>query len=797
MKIFLTLALLLTSLLAHAGKNVEWDGEVLKIVYDLDDLQITESPNFDGVTLSMPGFSPIMEPGRPKLIQRSETFLIPYGLEVAECKYIPLRTDTIIQYCTPSETIHLDLLTDIQNNSASKAELIPYTGLWPLNSCELGPTEYYRGNTIGRFYLFPTHYDYENERIIIDRKFIVSISFKNSLTRGITPEPHLIDKQRLQSMISVLPEEFVPNGNVSSVAIPIPTDGSLECPVYFIITPKALESEAKRLADWKRKIGFKTIVKTVSNGWAASNIKNDIINAYIEYPKLEYVLLFGNSKLLKSNEGQHPVYDNGNRVNYETDYPFFCLDDSNDNIPDVYGGRLPIETLEEAETVVDKIISYEQNPSNDWDYVNTQVFFSEFHKPQKVADRDPNRASDDWDEAYFSETCHQIEEGLSSSYEIFGRSYIPITHHYAPSWANPKKFYSGKEMPFPYDHRSTWNSTAGSLFENINYGSYLVGIRGHGNKTAWTNAFFDKSYVKDLKNGDMLPVILSFACLSGDFKSSGEEQSLCTNFLTHKGGGAIACIGASNLTWSPYNDYYFAGLYDAMYPYCAKMFALPTYNSFKPVLYPPANTLGEIMETGRMRLRECFETTNNSYRSYYLATQEMYHILGDPSIAIRRGEAIKRSPNFVKQGDSYVLKDPRKLVVSSNNVISNYFAENTPLTISKLKELLEKYTDMYLVGNIDYQANYPEPITLSTLDNLVLGGSIISVTTSGDTLEIMTENCQQDNVHIANYDIYGNVIDLSNVIENSASLKNNQGVNIVILENENGCIIDSKRIYIR
>ena len=111
--------------------------------------------------------------------------------------------------------------------------------------------------------------------------------------------------------------------------------------------------EAKDLADWKHKKGLIVKVVNISDiGVSSTQIRQYIKNAYDTWdPKPSYVLLLGDSEYVPTNY----VYSAASDLWYSTV-------DGNDYYPDLFIGRIPADTANEAEVIVQKILTYEINP---------------------------------------------------------------------------------------------------------------------------------------------------------------------------------------------------------------------------------------------------------------------------------------------------------------------------------------------------------------------------------------------------------------------------------------------------
>ena len=133
---------------------------------------------------------------------------------------------------------------------------------------------------------------------------------------------------------------------------------------YLIITPDALYNDVLPLARWKEKKGWYVSVKMLSEtGSSPTEIKNYIANAYHTWsPTPEYVLLIGDTPLLPPASTTVPVS--------RTDYPYTLID-GNDFLAELLIGRLPANNTNELNTMIAKIIGYEQTP-----YMNDPAWFT-------------------------------------------------------------------------------------------------------------------------------------------------------------------------------------------------------------------------------------------------------------------------------------------------------------------------------------------------------------------------------------------------------------------------------------
>jgi hypothetical protein len=177
-------------------------------------------------------------------------------------------------------------------------------------------------------------------------------------------------------------------------------------------------------------------------------------------------------------------------------------DFANSGLPQIATGRLPVRTLDEANTVVGKIVGYERDRDRgDW---TDQALL--------VADRN--------DDSNFSQDSRSVQALL------------------------PKSMAATDVFATDLDAK-----TAGEkVLAGINSGKLLVNYIGHGSVEIWSgDDLLDDSKASSLSNGTRLPLFLIMNCLNGFFHDVYTE-SLAEALLLSKNGGAVAVWASSGLT---------------------------------------------------------------------------------------------------------------------------------------------------------------------------------------------------------------------------------------------------------
>jgi uncharacterized repeat protein (TIGR01451 family) len=180
--------------------------------------------------------------------------------------------------------------------------------------------------------------------------------------------------------------------------------------------------------------------------------------------------------------------------------------DFNDSgIPTIPTGRLPVSTVDEANTVVGKIATYEGQSTNGPWTANALM----------VADRN--------DTENFTQDSQTVQANLPAT--------MQITDVFT----------------------ATVGTTAarGDILAAINSGQLLVNYLGHGSEDQWSGSdIFDTTSVTSLTNGSQLPVFLIMDCLNGFFQDV-YSQPLGVTLLLASNGGAVAVLASSGLNQAP------------------------------------------------------------------------------------------------------------------------------------------------------------------------------------------------------------------------------------------------------
>lgn len=397
---------------------------------------------------------------------------------------------------------------------------------------------------------------------------------------------------------------------------------------YLIISVDKYAEAVDRFAEWKELLGFR-VHKVLKGSWNSNEVKAEVEKAYAENPALYYLLIVGDHDDVPGQYMEHHADDGDFSVHY-TDLYYGCMDGEGDKTPDIYRGRLSVSSPEEAATVVDKIIGYEKRPPTDAGFYERGVNCADY------LDND-NGVADDYEDRRYVQTAEEIRAYMLGQGKDVERVYS-TNYEITPKYWNRNWFSFGE--PIPEDMLKpafAWDGNEGDIRRAINSGVFYVLHRDHGLVDCWENPYFSVKHVDMLQNGDLLPVVFCVNCDNGAFQA----DCLAERFLRKQGGGAVAVIAASDISYSGYNDALACGLFDAIWPVPGLRPKFPGVNSLGGETPAPTYELGQILDQAQVRVSETFGSPDPSVSSNEkndsfcrIVTKEIYHCFGDPSMQI-------------------------------------------------------------------------------------------------------------------------------------------------------------------
>jgi hypothetical protein len=416
---------------------------------------------------------------------------------------------------------------------------------------------------------------------------------------------------------------------------------------FLIITDPAFKPAADALRAWKNSKGISTAVFETGNGPGKAGTTAAAIRTFV---KNRYdTCLVRHSYLLLLGDAEHipPFYratHYGDLAGTDLDYSLMT---PGDLLSDVAYGRIPVDTLASANTVINKIIAYEDTPPNAPAFYDNMTVAGYFQccRPEVANDGTTSRSFIETaelvrgymlgqgygvDRIYNSDTGYHNNPAKTSYYNSATRS------------TTPNRYYNGALLPAALRAGSgfAWNGNSTDVINAFNAGRFLVLHRDHGGINGWGDPSFGTGNLGSLTNGALTPVVYSVNCASGLWDN--ETRNPANDYYTYstnaggtywaeailrQNGGAVGVIGdtRNSPTWA--NSALARGLFDA------------TWQNLLPAYGPNVSQrrLGDILNHAKLYMlgQVGVAQTAGSVSSNEANTNNvLYHVIGDPTLTM-------------------------------------------------------------------------------------------------------------------------------------------------------------------
>ncbi|GAA4846131.1 type IX secretion system sortase PorU [Algivirga pacifica] len=375
-------------------------------------------------------------------------------------------------------------------------------------------------------------------------------------------------------------------------------------PDLLIVTHSDFVAAAQHLADFRRDEDGLLVevveVDKIYNLYSGGKqdpvaIRNYVRRKYLHSNKLKYLLLVGDASfdyrgfqypssswvpIYESRDGLSPTktFSSDDFFAFMDEDEGVWLEDFETTISDEYDmeigvGRLPVTTLEQAQTAVQKIIDYQLTPTTAGKW-RSQITF----------------VADDGDGNIHQEQANSLATYIDDELSTFSPYRIFLDNYEEVSTANGAVSDDCNQV----------------LLEAIRQGSLIVNYSGHGSTAVWADErILRYNDVLDLNNKNRLPLFVTATCEFGRYDhpviTSAAEELL----LNPKGGG-VALLTTTRPVTSHTNFKLNKAFYDVL-----------------QTLY----RRGEKVRLGDL----CRLTKNNSLAG---VSNRNFALLGDPSMAL-------------------------------------------------------------------------------------------------------------------------------------------------------------------
>jgi hypothetical protein len=430
------------------------------------------------------------------------------------------------------------------------------------------------------------------------------------------------------------------------VCAPTIVPGIFSGPRFIIVTHPDFVAAANTLKAHKDALGINTLVVSTAsiNPTGGGNASKAQIRSWLanywntHLIKPKWVLLMGDAEKIPTNYDEINWWQAARNAS-DIWYGQFQPGAGAETVPPFGIGRFPVDTLAQANTMVAKVIAFENAPPPDsivsQDFYSRLTFASFFE------------GNGTKDERWFAEVTETIRN------HAIAKGYAVRRIYKASNTANPLTWRSGNAVPGDLRKPGfAWNGSATDIINAVNGGTALLYHRDHGGKNGWGDPSFSTTDLPSISvTNNRYPVVFSINCASGlfdnetvnlapQFVSPGFNSAVGTTYwaeaFVRQADGALAVIGDTRNSSTRDNGHLAFGLFDAIFPGLAPGFGGST----------PVRRMGDVLNHGRAFLAavEAGTTANlhpldsdGSQVGVEGLRQELnlYNLLGDPTVKLR------------------------------------------------------------------------------------------------------------------------------------------------------------------
>ncbi|MEP1093977.1 MAG: type IX secretion system sortase PorU [Cyclobacteriaceae bacterium] len=270
-----------------------------------------------------------------------------------------------------------------------------------------------------------------------------------------------------------------------------------------------------------------------------SAIRDYVKHVYERGGQLKYLLLFGDCSFdykerennntnfvptYESRDSFHPIFS------HSSDDYFGFFEDSEgewiessagDHTMEIGIGRLPAKSMEEAKTMVDKIIYYSTSPNTLGKWRNQISYLA-----------------DDGDGNTHASHAEQLSELVDTTYSQYRIEKILLDSFDQVVTANNDEISP---------------ETTRALKARIKEGTFSINFIGHGNERLWmSEQVLTNNVIEKLTNLDKMPVFITATCEFGRYDDPSVESG-AEKLLLSENGGAIALLTTSRPVFASTN----------------------------------------------------------------------------------------------------------------------------------------------------------------------------------------------------------------------------------------------------
>lgn len=548
---------------------------ILRQIVDVrpEQIRVVRTGGVDFIQLA--GGAVVAPDGEPDLPALPLTFRLPEDMEISSVEVRPLDVQALRGVFQPATARTVNSDGEL-NPAAISVPVTNAEGFYPALAAQPGVHGRMRGRALGGVVYTPLRWRASDGRLEVITRAELVVTLQ-PLTRDRSADFVPLRREPwADAIFDRLVDELVvnpdPAGRADRLAReelrPLLASGAPFSPTFrpsvngspvemVIITNAAQAAQYQRLADWKTRSGIPTVVRTLE--WIQANypigvdsqetIRNFVRDAAQKWGTI-WVLLGADTGILPIRYGKTNFFG-GEEI--PTDLYFQCIDgtwnadgdaefgegfssgsqpgDSADLYPEVWIGRTPTNSADEAEDVIDKILKYESTPLANG-YQDDYIALAEVLFPQTWNPGD----------AILFDGADIAEEGIS---------------HLTPNYRVVRLYENCPNANWPtcvLEQRQT-------VVDSLNAGFGWVHHVGHGYINTMSVGRSDQTLTNAeadaCSNGDETFFLYAINCTS----SAVDFNCIAERYLLNPNGGSVASVGSTRFDfpstgWSYQTSFY-------------------------------------------------------------------------------------------------------------------------------------------------------------------------------------------------------------------------------------------------
>lgn len=410
---------------------------------------------------------------------------------------------------------------------------------------------------------------------------------------------------------------------------------------------------------WKRRKGYRVVAVKTSQipSQTQSGPSHDEIVDFMRsldaaaYPA--YLLIIGDHQRETGVEGFAFKTKEGGY----SDLYIACRDEQ-DHYPDLFYGRLPATNNEELDAMLDRVSQMDRKPPLDGMY--NKILVAGQIQDREGREENGRKKGNQVADRNFCETLDAVaayfegRDGYQSARSIINPNHMPARGRWNDRYSI---LWTGEPIGDRVARRFVPEEEARQRISRvIEDGVSIVLHRDHGTEFGWSHPRWDLRDVVKLENGNLKPLIFSINCLTGRYNrekpyhhtlSYLNSKSFAKELMLHQKGGAYAVIAATDVSYSPQNDYLTHGFFSAFltdYIQFQNESTTPQWSRHlkSPQIFEPGKgrRLGEILDFGKRYLADY------QHGGYVLKTYLLFHLFGDPEAHIQLHPPATQDPRY-------------------------------------------------------------------------------------------------------------------------------------------------------